>query len=451
MIKKTISILFFCLLCGSILLSGCTTTNKQTKTSTLEDTAKNLIYLFVNESFNTAYNTLLNDSVKELTTPDQLQLIWNQITETYGNFTKIISTKTTQEQGYTVVYVTCNYEKLGLLDLRVVFGKNNLIAGFQFVPTDLSDQYQPPSYANPETFKEYNVTVGADTSWPLPGTLTVPDGDGLYPAVVLVQGSGPNDRDETVGPNKPFKDIAWGLATKGIVVLRYEKRTKYYASTIVNMLENFTVYDETIDDAREAVDLLKETEHVDSDHIYVLGHSLGAMLAPRIALNDSNISGIIMLAAPARPLTELLINQTIYLASLDGNISDAEQKQIDELKENVTKIREHNISPGEIILGASAAYWYDIESYDPVATAEMLSIPMLILQGERDYQVSYEYDFSVWQNAFVDNANVTLIAYPTLNHLFIAGSGPPSNVEYNIPGNVDEQVIIDIANWINGV
>ncbi|KYK24688.1 hypothetical protein AYK25_06105 [Thermoplasmatales archaeon SM1-50] len=447
--KKTITLLIINIVVGNIFVTGCITNNEPAPSEQTDaDIAVTFVSYFANDSFIIPYNTLFNDTLKTQTTPEQLQLIWNQIEATYGNFTEIISTRTTEEQGYSVVYVTCNYDKLGLLDTRVVFDDSQQITGFQFVPTDLSDEYKPPSYANTENFTEYNVTVGEGTDWPLPGTLTLPRGDGPFPAIVLVHGSGSSDRDETIGPNKPFKDLAWGLATRGIAVLRYEKRTKYYASTIVNMLANLTVYGETIDDARAAVTLLQTIDKINRNHIYVLGHSLGAMLAPRIAQNNSNITGLIMLAAPTRPLTDLLLNQTIYLALLDGNISEAEQAQIDSLRENISLITSHSLDPSEIILGASAAYWYDLNSYNPVETALALHIPMLILQGERDFQVSYTDDFLAWQQAFVGNTNVTLIAYPLLNHLFIAGNGPPTNTEYNQPGNVDEQVVIDITNWV---
>lgn len=450
--KKIIAFFNIIFVIGSIFFAGCVTNNEPASLEkTHADLAVSLVSNFANDSFIIPYNTLFNDTLKTQTTPEQLKLIWNQIEASYGSFTEIMSTRTTEEQGYTIVYVTCNYDKLGLLDTRIVFDGSQQIVGLQFVPTDVSDNYQPPSYANTLNFTEYNVTVGAGTDWPLPGTLTLPNGDGPFPAIILVHGSGPNDRDETIGPNKPFKDLAWGLATNGIAVLRYEKRTKYYASTIVTMLANFTVYDETIDDARAAVTLLQATDKIDQNHIYVLGHSLGAMLAPRIAQNNSDISGLIMLAAPTRSLTDLMLDQTIYLASLDGTISEAEQAQIDSLTENISLITSHSLNPDEIILGASAAYWYDLNSYTPVETALTLHIPLLILQGKRDYQVSYTDDFAAWQQAFADNANVTLIAYLLLNHLFIAGNGPPTNTEYNQPGSVDEQVVIDITNWVDSL
>jgi len=403
---------------------------------------------FINNTISTAYNTLFTDEIKEQTTVTQLELIWTQITSTYGDFIEITSTKTTEEQGYIIVYVTCNYADLGLLDTRVVFDENKSIAGFQFAPTDISDQYQPPDYANSTLFTETNVTIGEGTEWELPGTLSIPTGDGPYPVVVLVHGSGPNDRDEAIGPNKPFKDLAWGLASKGIAVLRYEKRTKQYSSTILNQLSSFTVNEETIYDALEAINLFDNYDTIDNNSVYVLGHSLGGMLAPRIAGQTTALKGVILMAAPTRHLEELMINQTIYLTGLDGEITQEEQGQIDVIQDQVEQIRTLSIAEDEIILGAGLAYWEDLSTYYPVQTAESLSIPMLILQGKRDYQVTYEDDYTQWNNTFADNQNVTMNSYETLNHLFISGEGTPTNTEYMTPSNVDEQIIIDIVNWI---
>ena len=283
--KLIISLIMSILLLGSIHLTGCITSDNEPTppTQSEEDIATELMMHFANDTIPEIYDTYFTETVKAQATIEQLEFIWTQITKQYGNFIAISGTRTTQEQGYTIVYVTCTYETLGALDTRIVFDADKLIAGFQFVPTDLSYQYQPPSYANPANFTEYNVTVGEGTAWTLPGTLTLPKGDGPFPAVILVQGSGPNDRDETVGPNKPFKDLAWGLATNGIAVLRYEKRTKHYSDTIVTMLNNLTVNEETIDDALEAIKLLQATDTINTSQIYLLGHSLGAMLAPRSA------------------------------------------------------------------------------------------------------------------------------------------------------------------------
>jgi fermentation-respiration switch protein FrsA (DUF1100 family) len=449
--KLIIPLIMSILLLGIILHTGCITSNNEITppTQSEEDIAKGLIMHFDNGTINEIYDSYFTETVKTQATIEQLEFIWTQIITQYGNFIAISGTRTTQEQGYTIVYVTCTYDKLGALDTRVVFDANKLIAGFQFVPTDLSYQYLPPSYANPTNFTEYNVTVGEGTDWPLPGTLTLPKGDGPFPAVVLVQGSGPNDRDETVGPNKPFKDLAWGLATNGIAVLRYEKRTRYYSDIIVTMLNNFTVNEETTDDALEAIKLLQATDSINTSQIYLLGHSLGAMMAPRIASKTAALAGVIMLAAPARHLEDLLLNQTIYLSGLDGTITETEQAQINSTRENVSKIKALDFKENEIIFGAGIAYWRDLHNYDPVATAMNLTIPLLIMQGQRDYQVTYEEDYASWIEHLSGRPQVEFHSYETLNHLFTAGSGPPNNQEYNTPGNVAEVIITDISSWIH--
>ncbi|MBU0497075.1 MAG: DUF3887 domain-containing protein [Candidatus Thermoplasmatota archaeon] len=450
--QKINPILFTLIVITAGILTGCISTDESPITLTevtIEEIAESLQYHFVNGTLtDNVFNTLFDDAIKTQTNPKQLEYIWAQITSNYGDFIQITNIKTIQELGYNIVYLTCEYTKLGVLDTRIIFDDNNLIAGLQFVPTDISDQYQPPTYANTQNFTETNVTIGNDTVWKLPGTNTIPIGDGPFPAVILVHGSGPNDRDETIGPNKPFKDLAWGLATKGIAVLRYEKRSKHYATTIVNQLNNLTVYEEIIEDVLNAITLLKTTKNIDNTHIYLIGHSLGGMLAPKIADQTTDLNGIIIMAAPTRPLEDLMLNQTIYLFNLDGSITDEEQKQIDQVQENVTKIKTLNISTNEIILGASLPYWESLAYYNPVATAITNDIPMLILQGKRDYQVLYDIDFLTWQTTFNENTDITLIAYDTLNHLFISGTGTPTNTEYNIPGNINEDVITDISTWI---
>ncbi|MEM4725017.1 MAG: alpha/beta hydrolase [Candidatus Hadarchaeum sp.] len=306
--------------------------------------------------------------------------------------------------------------------------------------------YAPPAYAHPESFIEEEILVGAE-GWALPATLTVPKGNGPFPAVVLVHGSGPHDRDETIGPNKPFKDLAWGLATRGIAVLRYEKRTKQYPIKCAEMIESFTVEDETIADALAAVEALRRDKRIDQERIFVLGHSLGGMLAPRIGVRDGKLSGLILLAANARNLTDLILEQVQYLATLDGKIDDAEAKQIKETENMVKKIKELDIASGEVVLGASRAYWEDLMTYDPLKIARELSLPMLILQGGRDYQVTLD-DFNQWKECLSDRESVTFKLYDNLNHLFISGRGVPSPAEYQLAGNVDQTVVEDIAEWI---
>ena len=310
---------------------------------------------------------------------------------------------------------------------------------------------EPPDYAKPDSFTEQQITLGT-APWALPGTLTLPKGAGPFAAVVLVHGSGPENQDEGYGPNKVFKDIAWGLASRGIAVLRYEKRTHRYGKEMVTGKIPITVKEETIDDAIAGVALLASTPHIDAKHIYLAGHSLGGYLAPRIAAADSQIAGLILLAGSTRPLEDMVIEQIADEYAQAGRSSSPEaQEAIGKAQADKKAIEDPNLKPGVMLRLAGAQipseYFLDLRNYDSVKVAATLKIPMLILQGERDYQVTMT-DFNNWKRGLGENSNAVFKTYPALNHLFLAGSGPSTPQEYDIPGHVEADVIADIATWV---
>jgi uncharacterized protein len=268
---------------------------------------------------------------------------------------------------------------------------------------------------------------------------------------VLVQGSGPQDEDETLGPNKPFKDIAWGLASRGIAVLRYVKRTKQYGSASSDDPAALTVNDEAVNDARAAVALLASQPKIDPRRIYVLGHSLGAYLGPRIVSGDTHIAGLILLAGNTRPIGQLIVEQVRDLTSLPGVPAADAQKQVEAAQKIAAEIDRPGLKPGDLVdvFGAKVpgSYWLDLRGYHPAELAAKLTVPMLILQGQRDYQVRMT-DFESWKKALAGRSNVTFKSYPALNHLFLAGTGPSTPADYQQPGHVSEQVIADVSAWI---
>ena len=308
----------------------------------------------------------------------------------------------------------------------------------------------PPRYAQETSFTELPLTL-ENEKYKLPGKLTIPKGDGPFPAVVLVHGSGPHDEDETVGPNEPFADLAWGLASRGIAVYRYTKRTQQYGLQSADDPAKLTVEDEVISDARAAVALVAKQTHIDPKQIFLLGHSLGAYLAPRIATGDPQIAGIAMLGANTRPLEQVVLEQVHYLASLNGTPTDEEQKRITAVEDGAKQIESPDLKPSDTVafLGATTygTYWLDLRGYDPVKTAGKLKIPILILQGGRDYQVTPS-NFEAWGTALGKRSNVTLKMYADLNHLFMTGAGRSTPAEYEQPGHVSQEVIETIATWV---
>jgi dienelactone hydrolase len=347
-----------------------------------------------------------------------------------------------------MVITLCEFER-AKVDVQIAFDSDGKISGLALRPAAPPPApYALPPYANPAAYTEEDLTIGA-AEWPLPGTLSMPVGLGPFPAVVLVHGSGPNDRDETIGPNKPFKDLALGLASRGIAVLRYDKRSKVHAAKL-GAVADFTVKQEVVDDVLEAVRALRANARIDRARVFVLGHSLGGMLIPRVGAADPSLAGLIVLAGAARSLEDAILEQTRYLSLADGAVSAEEQVAIDNAAKLAARVKGLTAAEAknpEMISGAPASYWLDLRGYDPPSAAKTLKQPLLVLQGERDYQVTMA-EFEKWKAALAGKSNVTFRSYPALNHLFIAGTGRSLPAEYSTSGHVAEDVVREVASWI---
>lgn len=346
--------------------------------------------------------------------------------------------------GTTWVEQTLQYSKATLV-AKLAIDAQGRIAGFLIQPAQ-APVAPAAAVAEDAAFVERDFSVG-EGERALPGTLAMPKGDGPFAAVVLVHGSGAHDRDETVGPNKPFLDIARGLAAHGIAVLRFDKRSKARPQDFANA--TFGVDDETTNDAVLAVDALRKAEGIDPARVFVLGHSQGGMLAPRIAAVSGHVAGLVLMAAPARSLLDIVIEQNRRLAVLDdGKTSDAERDAIAQLVEQVRVTRDPATDPATMtVMGQPAGYWRSIDAVDAVAEAKSVALPMLVLQGARDIQV-VDADWGRWRGAFHANDKVAFKLYEKLNHLGIAGEGEGNLAEYNTPGHVDQALIDDVASWI---
>ena len=381
--------------------------------------------------------------------PGRLAAMWTGLLGQAGAFKRCgtdVRVRTIADK--QMVITPCEFERANF-DIQFAFDSAGRISGMAFRPaTNTPVPYTEPPYANPSSYSEAETTIGTG-DWVLPATLTVPSGTASVPAIVLVHGSGPNDRDETIGANKPFKDLAVGLASRGIAVLRYDKRTKVHRAKMASV-RDFTLRQEVIDDVVAAVQALRAHPGIDAARVFVLGHSLGGMMVPRIASADPTVAGFIVMAGAARPLEDAIVAQTRYLAEADGSISAEEQQTIDRaaaLAEDVRGLKPEDAANGRMVSGAPASYWLDLRGYDPPSSAKSVKAPMLILQGERDYQVTTE-EFAKWKDALGSRSDVTFHSYPALNHLFIAGTGRSVPAEYQVAGHVADEVVRDIASWI---
>lgn len=304
--------------------------------------------------------------------------------------------------------------------------------------------------AQQPTHLEREVTVPGPV--PLPGTLTVPAGNGPFPGVIIVHGSGAGDRDLTVGFNRPYRDIAQGLAERGIAVLRYDKRSRVQPMWFLGRV--FTVRDEAIDDAVAALALLRSQPEVDGTRVALIGHSLGGMISARIAAADGGLAGVVIMAgATTVPLADQIERQFAYLRSIPGADTtqiDIQMRQLGPMLARVREISAADSGDTTLLLGAPPAYYLDLAANDPAAGWRDRREPLLVLQGERDYQVTVE-QLDDWLARVGQREGMTVKRYPALNHLFLAGTGVPGPADYAEPRKVDSRVLDDIAAWIRSL
>lgn len=377
-------------------------------------------------------------------TVEQLAQGWKVLPAQIGALKERGEARVVERDGRTLVTIPLQYEKAAL-NAMLAFDAEHRLGGFTIRPAASAAAPAAPPVPADANYRELELRIG-DEATGLAATLAMPNGDGPFPAVVLVHGSGPHDRDETIGPNRPFLDIARGLAERGVAVLRYEKRTKARPQ---DFADGGSIDLETTDDAVLAAALLRSQTGIDPKRVFVLGHSLGGMMAPRIGARDPQIAGLVLLAAPSRPLLDILIEQNRRMAILnDGKASDAENIAIQQLTDSVAAVRSgREIAAAQAPMGIAPAYWRSVDAVDQVAEARAIAQPLLFLQGARDIQV-VDADWQGWRDAFHDSPRATFKLYETLNHLAISGEGDGNLQEYQTPGHVDATLIADIAAWI---
>lgn len=375
----------------------------------------------------------------------QLEQLWTGLETSVGAFGGFREMRAESISEYDIRYVPCAFGQ-AVFELKVLVDRGGRVAGLFMQPAATPVAEVPAGVSE----IPFDLTNG---SFVLPGTLCLPDGPGPFPAAVLVHGSGPNDRDESIGPNAPLRDLARDLALRGVASWRYDKRTKVYSQKAFSSGE--TVMEEAVDDAVAAVGILAARDGIDAGRVFVIGHSLGGTLLPRIAsalaTRGAQAAGYVSLAGAVTAIPELMITQMEYLAALDGETTADERAAIDATAVQARQAMNESWlgeDPKRRVLGVAASYWLDLLGYKPATEAAALvkgGARFLFMQGGRDYQVP-PGEIEAWRTA-VGNA-ADYIVYPELNHLFIAGTGRPDTAEYFVPGHVDRRVGDDLATWM---
>ena len=299
------------------------------------------------------------------------------------------------------------------------------------------------------------IIIGKETEYPLNGLLTLPeDITEPVPAVVMVHGSGPTDMDEKVGKLTPFKDLAEGLARRGIASVRYDKRSFVHGRKMAKAC--VTVKEETIDDAILAIELLKQDPRIDINNIFILGHSMGAMLAPRIDAEGGDVRGLIMMAGSPMRLEEIVLRQLKqagagrsvlkWIVRLEYRIFSKKFRGLYQMSDEEAKKKK---------FAGSVSLYYFKEMGMKTAADYLLesSKPALIMQGGRDFQCLAEEDYEKFREVLAGRENTVFRLYPELDHAFVTALYDDilkASKEFNTERHIGEKVISDITGFIKG-
>lgn len=386
---------------------------------------------------------------------EALEQSWSAIVPMLGEYLGRGDVTQAEQGDYCVVVVEERFANSNL-SIQLAFDGAGSVAGMMTRPTAPDAAQEEAVEEGPWT--EVELTVEADPSYPLGATLCLPEGVERPPVVVLVQGSGASDRDEAVYAIHPFRDIAHGLAERGVATLRYDKRTYVYLVAAGESGMDVDIRVETLDDANAAIALMRAEERVDGGRIFVLGHSLGGMMVPAIAAENPDLAGAISMAGSLRRLWEIVYDQNQEaIAAYDGLELPAEQRaaldaQVEQIEADMEIFRGglDGVADDCLLLGIPARYWKSLEEYAGMNFIDKVDLPLLILQGDADFQVYPDVDYPLWQEALAGRENVTFRLYEDLNHMMMPTQELGDLWEYILPSQVSEDVIGDIAAFVNG-
>jgi dienelactone hydrolase len=383
-----------------------------------------------------------NEAIQRTVTAEHADRLWSAILMRCGKYEERITVRTLPTGECRIVGLALHFEH-AVQPVRVEIDPQGRLAGFWLDPAEMTRPYEPPPYANPTRYEEQVVSIPAEL--PLPATLTIPVGSGPHPAVVLVHAAGPLDRDSTIGVRRPFRDLALGLATRGGAVLRYDRRTRAHRAGAPP--DGWSFSSIAIDDTLAALELLRNHSQIDSQRLYVLGHGLGGMAAPHAAERDGRLAGIVIVGCGARSVLDIMLDESRYLARLDGVVSARENEQLARLTQYFTAIRAGRLADVPPTANIPVQFLAEVHQLDVLATVGRLKTTVLVVLGGRDFQTTTE-DQSLWAQALAARPQSDFKVLEDLDHTLVAGSGPASPDDYLQPGHVDAAVIDLLADWL---
>jgi len=407
-----------------------------------------IIDLFKSEQFEKAYN-ICDEIMLRKITPERFQSIWESLAAVNGDLNEIGATRYNYLDSFHVTTTKLKF-KNGAVGLRLSFNLKWQISGIYIVEAD--PMYNIPAYINTFGFYEIKIPFGS-VGFENEAILTVPIQEKKYPCVIIIGGSGPIDKDATIGPNRIYKDFAWGLASNGIATLRFDKRTKAYFGKIMEQHKNgnyYTIEQEYLADLKELVNKVSKKNAIDPKRIYLMGHSQGAGLMPLFLKQNKIVAGAIMAAGNYTSLQDLMLYQLEYLKPLQAK-TKADSAVFDNMATQATQAKilnlPNNYPNDSLPVMYPFSYWNYLNKLNLVSLAQKNKKPVLVLQGERDYQVPYS-EYLKWKSTLINNSNYQFASFQKLNHLFLEGEGKSTPEEYSNRSNVPDYVIEEISKWI---
>ncbi|HPF87579.1 MAG TPA: alpha/beta fold hydrolase [Candidatus Limiplasma sp.] len=405
-----------------------------------------IVELLYNGEYQQVFDQSTADVQDALGTADGLRAIWAQIEQVYGTFEAIGDVSAVEQGGLTVGQVTCSHATADIT-YTVALTPAGLLCGLTVSGVA---QKAAASTADTSKFVTEAITLRAGEADETQGMLTLPVGEGPFPAVIMMQGSGASDMNETAYGISIFRDIAEGLAIAGVASIRYDKYTYVHADLLQN---DYTVKEEYLIDAADALALLQADDRIGD--VYLLGHSLGGMLVPRVmqTLGADYFAGGIILAGSPLALWEIQYHQNLALLP---SLSEADQATAQAtIDANLAMLSKMPVMTDEelqnsLFFGISAWYQMDLMSVDTAQTAIALQKPLFIAQGSKDWQVVPEDGIEAWQTALDDQLTANYHLYPNMNHMLCDQEGEPAynTSDYQAGSTVSEILITDIAAWV---
>jgi len=488
--KTTKLLAIFALLISIVTISGCTNTDDDISNedtivydmigidwSFYNERAAEFITLTARGDFNMAV-AMFNETILQGFGVDGLQAAWEEIISLAGAFIEIHEIENVEADGYFISGVIMRHEHFGF-GWNIIFSEDGIITGLSSggtIPLSslIANNEHTATVIQRDKFTDYHIIVGEETNFPLSGILSMPNNiTGQVPAVVLVHGTGASDMNGVPAaiphsPNQPFRDIAEYLASNGIAVIRYDKRTHTHGARMFEEYGgSFTVMQETIEDAILAANILKNDPRIDENRIFIIGHSMGGMLAPRIHAEGGDFAGLIFFAGSPRFLLDISATQNIMMleAMLENAEDSAERDALLALIEDIPLQMRAQIDGMLQLSDEEARYifipelgvsvYYILDMYrNPVPVfLEKATVPILVMQPENDLQVLADVDFALYKELLAGRDNVTFKLYEGLNHIFMTAASEniaDALLDWEIPDNVDAQVLADIVAWIKG-